>query len=234
MPCETENLKGRQFGELTVLKMHNRSPNGGASWECQCSCGKRCVAGGYQLLHRRKTNCGACNYERYFFKPNYVECHLPGGEIFQIDYEDYEMVSQYRWVTNRAGYFVASLGSRDENHIFLHRMIMKPSDGEVVDHIDGDIRNCRRENLRICSNTENSRNANLSRNNQSGFKGVYWAADRGKWRAEITVDRKHIHIGSFDSAVEAAQAYDSAAEKYFGAFAKTNEMLGNYEKVMCA
>ena len=107
---------------------------------------------------------------------------------------------------------------------------MNLSDGEYVDHIDGNRGNCRKKNMRTCSQTENNRNTGNQRNNQCGFKGVHWAADRGKWRSDITVNRKHIHLGSFDSPIEAAQAYDRAAFLYFGEFARTNEMLGNYER----
>lgn len=223
---ETDDLTDRLFGELKVLWRHKRSRNGAASWMCRCSCGRLCTAGGAALLHGRKKNCGDCNFGHYFFYPGYVECVLPSGKRFQIDPGDYPQVAKYRWVTNAAGYFVASLGSRS-NHIFLHRLIMNPPDGTFVDHVDGDKANCRRRNMRLCSRTENNRNVGLQQNNQCGYKGVYWASDRRKWRAEITVGRKHIHIGSFDSPIEAAQAYDQAAIAYFGEYAKTNEMLGN-------
>jgi len=91
-----------------------------------------------------------------------------------------------------------------------------------IDHIDGNKGNCCKSNLRICRQTDNNRNVGVKSNNQCGYKGVYWASDRGKWRSEITVDRKHIHIGSYDTAEEAARAYDKYALFYFGEFAKTN------------
>ena len=230
---ETDDLTDRCFGNLTVLWLQKRSRNGGASWLCRCSCGRLCTVGGASLLKGIKKSCGECNYGHYYMRSGYMECVLPSGDCFQIDCDDYPLVAQFKWVTNTAGYFVASLGRR-ENHIFLHRLIMKPADGEFVDHIDGDKGNCRRSNMRLCSQTENNRNIGLQENNQSGYKGVHWASDRGKWRADITVDRKHIHLGSFDSPTKAAQAYDEAALKYFGPFAKTNEMLGNYKSALSA
>ena len=230
---ETEDLCGRQFGELKVSALHNRSPNGGASWLCRCSCGRTCSVGGKALIKGHKRNCGDCNFGHYFFYSDYVECVLPTGERFQIDVDDYPIVSRYKWVTNKAGYFVASIGMRDD-HVFLHRLVMDPPEDAFVDHIDCNKSNCCKSNLRICSQTENNRNVGLQQNNRCGFKGVYWASDRGKWRAEITVDRKHIHLGSFDSAIEAAKAYDKAAVQHFGAFAKTNEMLGNYDTALSA
>lgn len=82
--------------------------------------------------------------------------------------------------------------------------------------------------MRLCDYAGNARNVCIQKNNKCGLKGVYWADDRKKWRAEITVDRRHIHIGSFDTREEAARAYDSYALHYFGEFARTNEMMGNY------
>lgn len=221
----TEDLTGKRFGKLTAIHRNKVSRNGGSSWLCECDCGRSCSVGGMELIRGNKKNCGDCNFGHYFFYPDYAECILPNGEAFQIDAEDYKLVSQYRWVITPSGYFVASTGKRDA-HVFLHRLIMKPPDGMYVDHIDCNKGNCRKVNLRLCIKKENNRNVGLQKNNQCGYKGVYWASDRGKWRAEITVDKKHIHIGSFEPAEMAARAYDEYAIAHFGEYAKTNEMLG--------
>ena len=222
---KAEDLKGKRLGDLRIIGKHKQSNNGGASWICQCSCGRKTVLSGYDLFTRKQQNCGACNYGTYKFYDDYAECVLPTGESFIIDSEDYCLVSKYRWVSNRSGYFLASTGERN-SHVFLHRMVIEPPDDMFVDHIDGNKSNCRKSNLRICSQTDNNRNVGVKSNNRCGYKGVYWASDRGKWRTEITVDRKHIHIGSFETAEEAARAYDKCALFYFGEYAKTNEMLG--------
>ena len=226
---EIKELRGQKFGDIYVVDKHKQSRNGGASWICQCGCGRVVILNGSDILSGKRKNCGACNYGVYKFHDDYAECILPCGNRFSIDLEDYPLVSQYRWVTNPAGYFLTSLGSKNE-HQFLHRLIINPPDGKLVDHIDGDKSNCRRENLRICTQKENNRNVGLTSNNRSGYKGVHWAADRGKWRSEITVDGKHIRIGSFETAEDAARAYDEYALFYFGEFAKTNAMLGLLSK----
>ena len=72
---------------------------------------------------------------------------------------------------------------------------------------------------------QNSRNQKIRRkNNTSGFKGVYWHKARKKWRVQITVDGKNMHLGSFDDKKDAAQAYNDAAVQYHGEFAKLNEV----------
>lgn len=228
MAYETEDLTDKRFGALIVLWKNKQSRNGGASWLCRCSCGRLCTVGGKILMNHQKSNCGDCNYGHYYYHPDYMECVLPSGEKFQIDHTDYSKVAKHKWVTNAAGYFVASLGRKD-NHIFLHRLVMAPENGMYVDHIDGNKGNCRRSNLRFCTYAENNRNMKISKRNSSGYKGVHWASDRRKWRAEITVNGKHIRLGSYDSIDEAAEVYDKAATFYFGEFAKTNKMLGNFE-----
>ena len=123
------------------------------------------------------------------------------------------------------GYYKASLGSRKKGHILLHRLIMKPPDHMVVDHIDGDKTNCRKSNLRICSQAENSRNARISKNNCCGKKGVHYDARRKRWYARIHKGLTY-SLGGYESCDSAARAYDAAAEELHGEYSKTNKELG--------
>lgn len=97
----------------------------------------------------------------------------------------------------------------------------------TIDHVNHVRLDNRIVNLRVCSIRENVRYQQLHKDNRSGFKGVDWVAHRGKWRARIVVAREPIHLGAaFQTAKAAARAYDAAATKHFGAFAKTNASLG--------
>ena len=137
-----QDLTGCQFGELTVVRLYRKCANGGSTWHCRCSCGREVDLPASDLLKGRLT-CGACNYGHYCFYPGYAECLLPNGNSFLIDIQDYPVVSRYRWVKTREGYFSASCGKRN-SHITLHRLIMNPPAGMLVDHIDGNKNNCRR------------------------------------------------------------------------------------------
>jgi hypothetical protein len=101
---------------------------------------------------------------------------------------------------------------------------MAPIAGQVVDHINGDIYDNRRSNLRLCTNAENIRNAQKRciKKATSKFKGVGFDSNRNRWRATITVDWKTKHLGYFDSEEDAAKAYDIASEKYHGEFGRKN------------
>lgn len=96
-----------------------------------------------------------------------------------------------------------------------------------IDHIDGDKTNNRLANLRPATRVEQLRNQR-GKSNRSGYKGVTWCAPMKKWRARICVAGQVALLGYFDSPTEAALAYDRAAERHFGVFAKTNEMMGRF------
>lgn len=103
----------------------------------------------------------------------------------------------------------------------FHRLIMgcPPS---RVDHIDHDPLNNRRSNLRLASAAQNAFNAYRHRDNQSGFKGVYFDKQTQMWRSQIMANGKRYSLGRFATAKEAAAAYDIAASNLHGEFARLN------------
>ncbi len=229
MNTDYGDLTDRTFGNLTVLWKYKESQNGGASWVCRCSCGHIEIVKGYKLLNGHKTRCQYCNFGRFSFFDNYqgVECILPNNTKFQFDFNDFALVSQYRWQQTPNGYFRASLGSREAGHILLHHLIMGfPPKGMVTDHKDGNRGNNRRSNLRFCTNTDNVRNSAIKRNNMTGYKGVSYDKRRNTWVARIYVNGVDKHLGSFNTPEQAAIAYDNAAIAIHGEFARTNKMLG--------
>lgn len=112
------------------------------------------------------------------------------------------------------------------NAISMHRLIMNTPDGMDTDHINRDKLDNRRENLRVCTTSQNTANSKKQSVNTSGFKGVFSIegakGNAKKWKSKIEVKGSSIYLGSFNTAQEAAKAYDNAAVKYFGEFAKLN------------
>jgi len=89
-----------------------------------------------------------------------------------------------------------------------------------IDHRDGNGSNNKWSNLRMATSTENQRNTKLRKDNSSGVKGVSFHKRYGKWAAYITINKKTITIGFFDSVEAAAEARRNAALKHFGEFAR--------------
>lgn len=156
------------------------------------------------------------------------EIPLTRGMVALVDDEDYEALAVHKWTaTEKRGKFYAqrSVGPRDDRKtIAMHRVVMNAGPDDFVDHRHGNTLDNRKEvSLRKCTRAQNQRNRH-TRNSASGYKGVYFA-ERSKsnpWRAEIFVDGKNVHLGYFDSDVEAAKAYDAEASKLFGEFANLN------------
>lgn len=95
-----------------------------------------------------------------------------------------------------------------------------------VDHINGVRHDNRIQNLRAATRKQNVRHSGMSSKNTTGYKGVTWDKAKRKFQVGICADGKRIFVGRYKSATEAAKAYDVAASKYHGEFAKTNQMLG--------
>lgn len=146
---------------------------------------------------------------------------LTKGEIAFIDEEDYPLVSQYSWYFHSAGY-AAHFNSKTKETILMHRLIMNPPKELDVDHIDSNRLNNQKLNLRICTTSQNMAYKKLEKTNKSGYKGVSWSKLSNKWRACIHVNNKFKHLGLFKDKDLAAQAYNAAAQKYFGEFGRLN------------
>lgn len=107
--------------------------------------------------------------------------------------------------------------------VSMHRVILEAEHGICVDHINGDIRDNRRANLRFATHSENMRNRKMAKHNRSGFKGVYLGrpSDNKPYRAEIKHGGKKYHLGSFPTPEEAHEAYREASQRLHGEFSRT-------------
>lgn len=93
---------------------------------------------------------------------------------------------------------------------------------ECIDHIDHDTMNNKIENLRAATKLENNRNSSSRKNSSSQYCGVSFHIRIKKWGASVRINNRQIHIGYFDSEIEAALAYNRFAVKYYKEFANLN------------
>jgi hypothetical protein len=135
-----------------------------------------------------------------------------------VDAKDYEWLGQWNWQM-RNGYAVRW---KMRKLVFMHREIMQPPEGMIVDHKNLNRLDDTRDNLRVCTHVENARNRRKRRGTSSRFRGVSYNRRAKKWYAAIDFEGKPVYIGHFDDEVEVARAYDRKAVELFGEFARLN------------
>ena len=156
------------------------------------------------------------------------EIELTQGFKALVDDCDYDLVSQYEWHADmKSGYPYAMtniyLPNGKRTRISMHRLIMGCSygDGKIVDHKNRDTTNNTRENLRICTHSQNCTNA-IGKGSSCGYKGVCYLPKRNQYYVDINNKGKRKYIGIYSNAEDAAYAYNEAAKKYYGEFAWLN------------
>ncbi|MBQ4523563.1 MAG: hypothetical protein IJA10_11530 [Lachnospiraceae bacterium] len=229
---------GNKYGKLTVIRRCKEKENGnGAKWLCNCDCGNsNVVVNGGNLRGGTVTSCGCSKKEytekylkeikeyykvSYEKKDNYILCTTSKGDNFLIDTDDYEKVKDYTWRTSSNGYIVTT---KNRKVILLHRLIMNPSKDLVVDHINHNKKDNRKNNPRICTMSNNNMNKSKLSTNTSGVTGVTWNEKGGYWVSQIGLNNNTIILGYntvFDKAVKLRK---DAEEKYFKEYSYSNSI----------
>ena len=226
------DLTNQVFGRLKVLEYV-----GDGKWFCECSCSEhnRVVIGGRFLRDRLTKSCGCLRKEmvsrqsklllRKQWKPIEIDEHTYGiplsrGMLGLIDREDFDKVKDYGWCArfDKVGKTFYATTRTHGTRLIMHRLILDAPNSFVVDHIDHNGLNNRKNNIRICTQSQNCMNKKVQLNNSSGYTGVSFHKIKNKYQATIMVDRKQIHLGTFNTALEASEVYQTAAKKLFGEF----------------
>lgn len=154
------------------------------------------------------------------------EIELTQGFVALVDDIDFEYLSQFNWCVSH-GYAVR----RGENnrHLGMHRVILerklgrKLVKGEIPEHKNHQRSDNTRDNIRLATQGQNIANIpKYASKKSSRFKGVSFQKSTGKWNAQIKVNGKLLHIGTFSVEEDAGRAYDKRAYLHFGEFASLN------------
>lgn len=140
-----------------------------------------------------------------------------------VDEEDFEFVKRFKWSLEKGKstyYAITDIGGKV---IRLHQLLLPSEDINITpDHKNGNGLDCRRENLRLANKVQQAQNRSKKAGTLHKYKGVSFRS--GRFQARIIVNGKTISLGNFLSQVSAARAYNEAAVKYFGEFAKLNQI----------
>jgi hypothetical protein len=166
-------------------------------------------------------------YRQLKFGYTYRKIYLDEGKWTILDQQDYCRFAGFKWCIGgyKDKYYAVRgqiIDPADIKIVRLHRLIMNAPDGLLVDHKNGDGLDNRRSNLRLATHSQNQCNKRKKANTSSRFSGVYWDKAKRKWVARTKYQGKSIWLGVFDSEIDAARAYDAAAKKYYGEFARLN------------
>lgn len=244
-----EDLTGRKFGRLTVLERASNyvMPCGQkqVQWLCECSCEdkNKIIVLANNLKHGRTQSCGCLqkerakqaaqsnrNKNRYDLTGEYgVGWTSNTNEEFYFDLDDYDKIKDYCWYVritnntkeNRKKYHCLETWIDDKAMRFTELIGCK-----YYDHIDRNPLNNKKDNLRPCTQGENSKNHSLYSNNTSGVSGV--SASNSKYRSYIDMNHKRINIGTFNDKNDAIIARLKAEKEYFGEFAPQQHLFEEY------
>lgn len=228
---------GDKFGKWTVIgKAPDRVDSSGKHHSrvtVQCECGTTLdkdlykLKNGAQMCKRCYLKIARFNSIPFEHKHNKYEFDNGVGigyasntnSKFLFDADDYDLIKDIYWHENEKGY-IYSTDLSSGKKIGLHRFVMGLNDESlIVDHINRNPKDCRKDNLRVCTQKENVMNKSIYRNNKSGCTGVMLDKKTQKWISYIDKDKKHHVIGYFKTKEEAVCARKKAEKEYFKEFA---------------
>ena len=245
-------MLGQKFGTLLVIEeIPKTDPKSDYYWKCRCDCGKECVMSGRKLRRPYQHTCPDCQNinadgELLFLPYTYrndpyvieryadcflYECRTSGGR-FLVDKKFYDTIRKYNWSMDKKGnvFYLKNIDKKKYRTPLSHFLLGITDDKTVVKHLNGDPRNYRLENLHKCPLGKTTIGATVPKNHSTGYKGVRIDKRYGTYVSHIYPNGQSIHLGTFKTAQEAADAYDEAAIQYYGVMALTNAEIRRREE----
>lgn len=166
--------------------------------------------------------------------PSIRHIALTRGLVAVVDANDYKWLSQYVWhahKSHRGKLYVRRMNIENgvKTWVLMHRQITGAGPADEVDHRDSDGLNNRRSNLRYCLHGNNLKNQRLRSDSSTGYKGVGFIKRVKRYTACIQNNGERVWLGCFGSAEQAARAYDKAALRLHGEFARPNFPKEEYD-----
>lgn len=230
---ENSDLTGMHFGRLEVLEPAEdyirKNGKHEKMWLCRCSCAKKTlkIVRGTDLRNGRRVCCGCISHEKhrkrneYYVIDNVVHVKLNSNFEMLCDEDDWEKLKHYCWsVKDTSGYARARVEGKARH---FHTLVMPKSSPKLyVDHINGDVRDNRKKNLRYATPTQSVMNTGIRSDNTSGVKGVSYNKRVKKYEVYIHKDGKKIWLGFYNKLDEAQRVREKKEKELFGEYSVLN------------
>ena len=162
---------------------------------------------------------------------NMKKIELTQNQYALVDDEDYNRLNRWKWYARYTpgtkSYYAqryTPMKNGKRKIIYMHRIIMDTPSNMQTDHVNHDTLDNKKENLRICTSSQNGMNRTQHKKTSSKYKGVCWHKRDKKWYAHIRINDKLTYLGAFKSEIQAAKAYNKKAKELFGEFALSNNI----------
>lgn len=224
---------------LTVIEQDKseKYSGKGAYWLCECSCRehKKTVVKGVSLRNGRTKSCGCMlsesaiekcknkrKYNKYVLYEDYgVLWSSNTNEEIYFDLDDAGKILKYTWMVDINGYPSTNINSVPKRmHSFLGFI--------YPDHHNRNKLDNRKSNLVECTQMENLRNKSITSKNHSGIIGVHKHSEYDRWIAQIGINNKICHLGTFINKNDAIIARLKAEKEYYGEFAPQRDLFDEY------
>lgn len=142
---------------------------------------------------------------------------------FIIDKKDLQKIRYHKWRKDTNQRIITGNCSNKNPRRELSRFLLDITDENlIVDHINGNTLDNRRNNLRVCTQKENTYNKSFMKLNTSEFIGVSFDKSRYKWNAEIRKEYIRCHLGRYSTKAEAVYARYIAEQLLFEEYRNLN------------
>ena len=233
-----QDLTGQKFGMLTVVRQGddyiNNSGKHFARYLCKCDCGNEILVSvtADMLKSGRTRSCGCLRKtipQKMFKKENKKDLSGDYGVVWAtntneeiyFDLEDADEILKHSWGVDSQGYATTTINGKK---VKMHTFLGYP----YYDHHNRNKLDNQKSNFVKCTTSENNTNKAKQSNNTSGFIGVSWHKQFGKWRARIQIDKKEVSLGLFDDIQDAIIARLTAEKEYYRDFAPQRHLFDQY------
>jgi hypothetical protein len=218
-PKPRTDIVGQVINGWQVLEQYGTNKHGAILFRCiHLDCGNESLKTCHFICNYKVGYCHNCPPSYTFINEGaFTSGTLTDGTRFLIDTDMVDAFEKKYWHKDSKGYIIST--QSDQPKELLHRFVLGLDGNIIIDHINRDKTDNRRENLRIVTAEQNAFNKNMLSTNTTGYVGVCKLKKKNKYFASIGRYNRKLSLGNYSDIKEAAAAYNIAAAFLFGEYA---------------